>query len=275
MKKLLFLALVACVAAQPGLSRAEKGSKADKDDAARGARKPPIVRNLADIKDDLKLTDAQKSQLHDQRFKSSREMVALRARLEDARLDLRESMSSESFDASAIRSKAGVMADLQAQMTKARIENRTSLLSVLTPEQRHMLRERPRGMGTGGHMMMRHFRVGAAGGMEDMDGLEDMPGDVMGFDEGDDDGPGGMVIRLGGPGDMEDLEGLEGLQGLRGLNGLRGLQGLQGLQGMRHMHGPGGLPRVMGLPPNARMFNFKIPSTPDSPDMDSDDDDTE
>ncbi|HVP38684.1 MAG TPA: Spy/CpxP family protein refolding chaperone [Candidatus Saccharimonadales bacterium] len=97
----------------------------------------------------LHLTDAQKAQLRQQWFAAAHRRVELGAKLADARLRLRELMTADKLDETAVRAQARALGDLQGQMVQARIENRLGMLGVLTAEQRETLRELRPGLGAG------------------------------------------------------------------------------------------------------------------------------
>jgi Spy/CpxP family protein refolding chaperone len=168
------LALVALV----GPAGAQQGH-------AQRAGNPLIIRTERAEK--LQLTDDQKARIRDLRFAAAHRRVELRAKLEDARLRLRELMTAEKLDEAAIKAQAATLGDLAGRAAQSRIEDRLALMSVLTPEQRRTARPMggPGGMGQR-RIVIRH-RIMGQGGPGETDGPA---------------GPGGRVgmLNLRGPG---------------------------------------------------------------------------
>jgi Spy/CpxP family protein refolding chaperone len=162
------LALVALV----GPAGAQQGH-------AQKAGTPLVIRTT--LSEKLQLTDDQKARIRELRFAAAHRRVELRAKLEDARLRLRELMTSEKFDEAAIKAQAAILGDLAGRTAQGRIEDRLALMSVLTPEQRKTARPMggPEGMGQR-RIVIRHRMMGQGG-----------PGET-----GGPAGPGGRVGML-------------------------------------------------------------------------------
>lgn len=114
--------------------------------------------------DQLDLTDAQKDQMRELRFKHQKEMIKQRADLRVARLELQELIRSDA-DRGTINSKIDEIGKLETSMEKARVANRLDMRSILTPEQREKIKDRPM-MGRG----MRGDGGGPRGMRNDCDG---------------------------------------------------------------------------------------------------------
>lgn len=113
---------------------------------ARGEREE--IRPGPRLLDELKLTDQQKDQWQELHFALEKKQTATRAKVDVARIELRELMSAEKLDKVAIEKKTKEVSDLQYQLKLARIDHMFGVLNILTPEQQkewkeHMARPRP------------------------------------------------------------------------------------------------------------------------------------
>ena len=108
-----------------------------------------------DVMARLDLSDRQKEQIQGIRQENQRRMIPINARLQEARLDLRQLMQADSPNQARIDAAIDRMADLRAEAHKARLATHLEIRSVLTEEQRKKLREQGHGRGDwmrdGGH----------------------------------------------------------------------------------------------------------------------------
>lgn len=111
-----------------GMGRTGRGGR-----MGRGARGMELMR-------ELDLTREQRDRLADLRDKQARVAIRARADLATAGLDMRRLMRAENPDRAAINRQIDRMAQLRAEMAKARIAGMLDMRSVLTPEQREKLR---------------------------------------------------------------------------------------------------------------------------------------
>ncbi len=89
---------------------------------------------------DLDLTKEQRDRLADLRDKQARAAIRARADLATAGLDLKRLLRAENPDRAAINRQIDRMAQLRAEMAKARVAGMLDMRAVLTPEQREKLR---------------------------------------------------------------------------------------------------------------------------------------
>jgi Spy/CpxP family protein refolding chaperone len=108
-------------------------------------------RGLGRMGGELGLTPAQQEQIQAMRLDAERVMIRRRADMAIARLDLRQLMTAPSLDERALGAKVKELADLQAGMLRARVDQVLAFRKLLTPEQQqklHALRPaRPEGRG--------------------------------------------------------------------------------------------------------------------------------
>ncbi len=105
----------------------------------------------------LRLSDAQREELRAIRDRQMRHGIQARADLQIARLDLRQLMTNDRLDASALDAQIDRMARMRAELAKSRVASMLEARSVLTPEQRGKLKDLrmhpgpPSGRGRGGN----------------------------------------------------------------------------------------------------------------------------
>jgi len=118
----------------------------------------------------LNLTDDQKTKLKAVHDRQQRKDVQSRADLQIARMDLRDLVSAEKPNTSAINAQIDKVSRMRAEQSKARVGSLLEARAVLTPEQQKQLREmRFKGPGEGRGM---HGGPGQKG-------PPDKPGDGM------------------------------------------------------------------------------------------------
>ncbi len=89
----------------------------------------------------LNLTQEQRSKLRQQGFEHGKVSEKLHSDMRIKRLELEELMSSNNPDRARIDSKMKELSDLRLASQKARLDQRDSMMQVLTPEQREKLRQ--------------------------------------------------------------------------------------------------------------------------------------
>lgn len=99
------------------------------------------ARNLAEIRDELGLSDSQVNQLRKLWTDQRKEHIRRRADLEIARLELRSLLDAPTEDERAVGAKVKELGELQASALKARVDARLAMRRILTPEQQRKLRE--------------------------------------------------------------------------------------------------------------------------------------
>ena len=91
---------------------------------------------------ELDLSKEQREKMADLREKHERAAIRMRADLQTARLDLRRLMRADKADRMAIDRQIDRMAQMRADMQKARVGMMLDMRGLLTPEQRERARER-------------------------------------------------------------------------------------------------------------------------------------
>lgn len=108
----------------------------------------------------LNLTDRQKEQIRTIRQQQQRRMIPLRARLQEANLDLRQLLRADRPSQARIDAAIDHVAELRADAHKARVASMLEIRGLLTDAQRKQLREQRGSMrgwgGRGGRGGMRH-----------------------------------------------------------------------------------------------------------------------
>jgi Spy/CpxP family protein refolding chaperone len=107
-------------------------------------RRAEMRRRRDDMLRDLDLSKEQREKISDLREKQERDAIRMRADLQTARLDLRRMMRADKADRAAINRQIDQLAELRAQMEKARVSTLLDIRSVLTPEQLERVRQRER-----------------------------------------------------------------------------------------------------------------------------------
>ena len=109
---------------------------------------PRMIERAADL---LDLDEATRRQVKDLVYTSQKEAVAVRARLEEARIELRRLLDDPDPDRGAVMRRVEQVGDLQVTMRKNKLGLFLDVRALLTPEQvrklktmRHELREQRR-----------------------------------------------------------------------------------------------------------------------------------
>lgn len=96
--------------------------------------------------DRLQLTETQEKQIEELRLAHQKNMVQIRSKIEDARIDLRSLMNAEKPDRGAIEKTLGTISDQEHQMKLAWTGHWFTVNALLTPEQQEIWRD---GLGKG------------------------------------------------------------------------------------------------------------------------------
>lgn len=99
-------------------------------------------RGITRLYDELKLTDEQKTKLQNLFFEFRKTQADIAGKLNKARIELRELLSAEKIDKSAIDKKVNEISDYVRELSKNKVNHWLNVQQVLTPEQRKILRER-------------------------------------------------------------------------------------------------------------------------------------
>jgi Spy/CpxP family protein refolding chaperone len=105
------------------------------------------------IAEKLDLSDAQKEQMAELRKDARREKILRHGRMADLRARMEVEFLEDQVDAEAVRQIARELRAVRAELEEARLEQRLAIMGILTPQQRETLQEmRMR------HRVMRHHR---------------------------------------------------------------------------------------------------------------------
>ncbi len=107
-------------------------------------RRAEMRRHRMDMMRDLDLSKDQRERISDLHEKQERAAIRMRADLQTARLDLRRLVRADRTDRVAINRQIDRIAQMRAEMEKARLGTMLDVRSVLTPEQRERARARER-----------------------------------------------------------------------------------------------------------------------------------
>ena len=110
--------------------------------------------------EELDLTEQQESQWKDLRFALEKKQTATRAKVDVARIELKELMSADKLDRAAIEKKTKEISDLQYQMKLAHIDHMFAVLNILTPEQQEEWKEHMARPRSGMRDRLRHMMRG-------------------------------------------------------------------------------------------------------------------
>ncbi|MGA9116641.1 MAG: Spy/CpxP family protein refolding chaperone, partial [Bacteroidota bacterium] len=91
----------------------------------------------------LKLTPAQEEQIRELNLEHRRQMIRLRAQLEEARLDVRAQFTRENPDRGKIERVHKAVSDLEHKRRSLRTEHWFAVREKLTPEQREIWKHHP------------------------------------------------------------------------------------------------------------------------------------
>jgi len=104
-------------------------------------RRMEMRRHRRDVLGELDLSKEQRERIADLREKQERSSIRLRADLQTARLDMRRLMRADRADRMAINRQIDRIAQLRAEMEKARVGTMLDVRGMLTPEQLERARE--------------------------------------------------------------------------------------------------------------------------------------
>jgi Spy/CpxP family protein refolding chaperone len=129
----------------------------------------------AEMREKLGLSEQQQTQIRDLQMEFRKQQIEARAKIKVMRLELRQLMSADKLEDTAIRAKGKAIADAEAAQGLARVEHRLALAKILTPEQRRAWKDNMRD-GHRRHPMMRDRRDRRGGpamrGRDGRDGLQ-------------------------------------------------------------------------------------------------------
>lgn len=98
---------------------------------------------LRECVEELNLTDAQQTQIEKLRLEHEKKVVQQRARLQEARIEMRSQMRSEKPERAALEKAARAMTDARSQMEMARLDHWLEVRALLTPEQQKLWKDLP------------------------------------------------------------------------------------------------------------------------------------
>lgn len=96
---------------------------------------------MKEFREEIGLTDQQLAKIEEMKYQRRLAGIDLRASLEKERLEMERMMAEEKFDRKKISKQAEKVAELEKQMSLARIEGRLDMMELLTAEQREKIKE--------------------------------------------------------------------------------------------------------------------------------------
>lgn len=102
-------------------------------------RRPPLS-NIEHLADELGLTEDQLTSIKKERFKTAKESIELRSKIQIAQLELGKIIQSENPDEKAIKQKIEEMSGLRSNLKFTQIQSRLKMRNILTPEQLEKLK---------------------------------------------------------------------------------------------------------------------------------------
>lgn len=103
-----------------------------------GSHKNCPFTHLLLFKHKLGLTEAQVSTIKEMRFEYQKKRIHFKAEKQIAKMEIDRLLHARTMDESAIRAAGDVLINLKAQMIRAKIEAKISLLKLLTEDQRRL-----------------------------------------------------------------------------------------------------------------------------------------
>jgi|GEM_PF-2830816 len=97
--------------------------------------------NVERLASRLDLTDDQVTAMNEERLKSQKQAIQLRADLQVARLELRDMMDDSKPDQNKVKQQVEKMGDLRTTLMLTRVQSHLKMKEVLTEEQRVKLKE--------------------------------------------------------------------------------------------------------------------------------------
>jgi Spy/CpxP family protein refolding chaperone len=122
----------------------------------------------------LNLTDQQRTEIDKLRSAMQKSMIDNRAKIQEARVDLRGLFRADKPDRAAIEKKVSEISDLQLKAKMALIDHLFSIRNLLTPDQQKIWKEHMEEQGLGGGMFEGRrggMRGGRMGGMRNPSGM--------------------------------------------------------------------------------------------------------
>jgi Spy/CpxP family protein refolding chaperone len=181
------LALALLLGAGAAWTQDLPGAPPDDDDLAVMGDPGPWGEGAPEMREELGLTDDQKTQLRALRMKAFKENLRTRTDLQLRRLELEELLEADTVDKVAVDKAIRALAETQQGALRQRIDQRLAFRNVLTPEQRTKFRGMVERRMHARRMGMRG-RHGGWGGMQGW-GRRGF-GAGRGFGQGEGRGPG-------------------------------------------------------------------------------------
>ena len=136
----------------------------------------------------LKLTDQQKKQIEQMRFDMQKQVVGVRAKMQTARIDLRQLLAADSPDKAAIEAKMGEISQSALQVHSIRLNQWFEVNKLLNPDQQKLWK------GVLKHPLRDRVRAWMRGRFKD-EGCPCMHGPMMGEKGGRNGGQRGMMMQ--------------------------------------------------------------------------------
>ena len=144
MKRFSLMALAMLVIAGAAMAQPPQGGTMRGEMMKERLRKPAL--------EELGLSDAQKSQIHQARLDTRKKNIDVEAKHKLASIELHELMRADAPDQAKINAKISEVSKLRETLMRNRIEARLAVQKILTPEQRKKMQElRPAMFGRGRH----------------------------------------------------------------------------------------------------------------------------
>jgi Spy/CpxP family protein refolding chaperone len=127
---LLSITLIGSIIAHPGCGEG-KGERPESGEMFR----------MKDFREEIGLSDQQLAKIEEMKYQRRLSAIDLRASLEKERLEMEKLMADAKFDRNKIFKQAEKVAELEKQMTLARIQGRLDMMELLTAEQRDKIKD--------------------------------------------------------------------------------------------------------------------------------------
>lgn len=119
---------------------------------------PKVGLNLKRLGDKLNLTDAQKDQIENLRIKHQKDMVDLKAKLEKARIEMREVTGNGDFTRNEYLAAHNKLTKIREEVQLANTNHRMDVLEIMNKDQRKILSEERKFDGKRQKFMKRGWR---------------------------------------------------------------------------------------------------------------------
>jgi Spy/CpxP family protein refolding chaperone len=120
---------------------------------------PNEAKQIKKFMEKLNLTDEQKKDVEKIHFDAEKQTIAQKAKVETARVELRQLLKADAPEKSAIEKKISEMADLKVQMHMIKINSWFAINKLLTPDQQKTWKKvLEHGLALQRYKMMKHMR---------------------------------------------------------------------------------------------------------------------